>query len=161
MSELFTSVDVDAPVETVWTVLTDFDDFPEWNPFMRIAGRPSEGARLSVELRPPGKRATTFRPTVTHVDHGRELRWLGHLFVPGLYDGEHRFRLEDLGDGRTRFTQSETFGGLLVRPVDRLFGDATRRGFESMNEALKARAESLAAEQMLDARVVGDDAPPV
>jgi hypothetical protein len=28
---------------------------------------------------------------------GRELAWLGGLFVPGLFDGRHRFALEDIG----------------------------------------------------------------
>jgi hypothetical protein len=146
MSELSTSVEIDAPTETVWTVLTAFDTYPEWNPFMEIIGRASEGARLTVELRPPGKRATAFRPTVTRVDEGREFRWLGHLFVAGLYDGEHRFELEALEGGRTRFTQAETFGGLLVGPINRWLGESTRKGFEEMNEALKARAESLASD---------------
>jgi hypothetical protein len=161
VNELSTSVEIDAPGDVVWDVLTDFDAYDEWNPFMRIAGRPVEGARLTVELRPPGKRAATFRPTVTRVDHGRDFAWLGHLFVTGLYDGEHRFRLEDVGDGRTRLVHAETFEGLLVRPINGWLGDATRRGFESMNEALKMRAESLAAESTLDADVAGDDAAAV
>ncbi|MFB6155940.1 MAG: SRPBCC family protein [Haloferacaceae archaeon] len=151
MNELSTSVDIDAPSDVVWDVLTDFDEYGEWNPFALVAGRPTEGARLTVELRPPGKRATTFRPTVTRVDPGEELRWRGHLFVRGLYDGEHRFSLEALDDGRTRFVQSETFEGLLVGPINRWLGDATREGFEAMNEALRARAESRAGTSAGDA----------
>ena len=146
MSELATSVDVDAPPERVWTVLTDFDSYPEWNPTMRIRGRPNLGAHLDVELRLPDARPQAFRPTVTRVDRPHELRWLGHLFVPGLYDGEHRFRVEDLGDGRSRFHHGEAFSGVLVGPVNRLLGSRVRRGFEAMNEALKARAETLERE---------------
>jgi hypothetical protein len=161
VNELSTSVEIDAPTDAVWTVLTNFDAYPEWNPVMQVAGRPTEGARLTVELRLPGKRATTFRPTVTRVTEQRELRWLGHLLVAGLYDGDHRFELEPLADGRTRFTQAETFGGLLAGPINRWLGDATREGFERMNAALKARAESLASERVADVEVrsetSGDD----
>jgi hypothetical protein len=141
--ELSTSVHVDAPPETVWRVLTHFDEYPEWNPFLRVVGRANAGAHLSVEVRPPGRRPATFRPTVTHVDHGTELRWLGHLGVPGVYDGEHRFRVA-AEDGGTRFTQSERFEGVLVGVVNRWFGmgPATEAGFEAMNAALKERAES-------------------
>jgi hypothetical protein len=144
--ELSTAVYIDAPPETVWRVLTDFEDYPEWNPFLRVLGRANEGAHLSVELRPPGRRTVTFRPTVTRVERGREFRWLGHLGVPGLYDGEHRFRVEADGDG-TRFTQSERFDGLLVGVVNRWLGmgPATEAGFEAMNDALKTRAEAAAA----------------
>lgn len=144
MRELTTDIDIDAPPETVWRVLADFDHYPAWNPFMRVLGRPNRGARLVVDLSPPGARQTRFRPTVTHVERGRELRWRGHLFVTGLYDGEHRFRIESREDGGSRFVQAESFSGLLVGPINRFVGDATRRGFEAMNAALKTRAESLA-----------------
>ena len=141
--ELVTEIDVDATPERVWAVLTDFDRYDEWNPFMRVVGRANEGARLDVELRPPGGRAVRFRPTVTHAERGRELRWLGHLYVVGLYDGEHRFTLEPLDGGRTRFVHAESFGGVLAGIVNRVVGESTERGFRAMNEALKARVESL------------------
>ncbi len=63
-----------------------------------------------------------------------------HLFIPGLFDGEHSFTIEAVGENRIRFTQREIFTGLLVP----LFAPAliwARRGFEEMNQALKAQAE--------------------
>ncbi|MGM0590830.1 MAG: SRPBCC family protein [Halobacteriota archaeon] len=143
MPELTTTIDIDAPPERVWAVLVDFDDYPEWNPFMRVMGRPNLGADLVVELRPPGMRRSRFRPRVTSVDRGHELRWLGHLGVAGLFDGDHRFVVDERPDGGTRFTQSETFGGVLSGPVFRWLATATERGFREMNEALKQRAESM------------------
>lgn len=145
MRELSTTIDIDAPPEAVWAVLTDFDHYPEWNPFMRVVGRANEGARLVVDLTPPGGRGFQFRPTVTRVDHGREFRWLGHLFVPGLYDGEHRFTLA-AHDGGTRLTHAESFGGVLAGLVNRFVGEDTERGFEAMNAALKERVESRGAQ---------------
>jgi len=38
---------------------------------------------------PPGDACVTFKPVVKRVDLNRELRWLGRLIVPGLFDGEH------------------------------------------------------------------------
>ena len=141
--ELSTTVEIDAPPEAVWTVLTDFDRYDEWNPFMRVHGRPNLGARLLVELTPPGRRTARFRPTVLVVDRAREFRWLGHLAVPGVFDGEHRFALEPLDGGvRTRFVHSESFSGLLAGGLLRLAGEATGDGFRAMNDALKARVES-------------------
>jgi hypothetical protein len=35
----------------------------------------------------------TFRPTVLNAETNRELRWLGHLLAPGLFDGEHSFTI--------------------------------------------------------------------
>jgi hypothetical protein len=83
----------------------------------------------------------TFKPTVIEAEPDRELRWLGRLLLPGLFDGEHTLRIEPAGDGHVRFLQSERFNGVLVA----LFGkglEQTRQGFEQMNEALKRRAEA-------------------
>ncbi|MDS0297430.1 SRPBCC domain-containing protein [Halogeometricum sp. S1BR25-6] len=142
MKEILTSIEIAATPERVWTVLTDFEAYDEWNPFARIAGKPNVGAHPQVRLTPPDGRAMTFRPEVTVVEPDRELRWLGHLYVPGLFDGEHRFVLEPLdGGARTRFVHAETFGGVLAGPLLRMVGDDTQAGFEAMNGALKRRAE--------------------
>jgi hypothetical protein len=88
MRELRTEIEIAAPPERVWQVLSDFDAYSEWNPFIRsIVGDAEVGSRLSVRLEPPGARGMTFKPTVRAVAPPRELRWLGRLFVPGLFDG--------------------------------------------------------------------------
>ena len=47
--------EIDASPEDVWQVLTDFDAYPEWNPFIRsIQGNPEVGSRLSI---PSSRRA--------------------------------------------------------------------------------------------------------
>ncbi|KAB1185074.1 MULTISPECIES: SRPBCC domain-containing protein [Haloferax] len=142
MDELTTSIDIDAPAETVWQVLVDFERYPEWNDYTRIDGEAVAGTTLAVAPGPQAGRMPTFKPTVLRADDG-ELRWRGHLFVRGLFDGEHRFVVEDLGDGRSRLTQAETFTGILVWPINRLFGDDTERNFHAVNQALKTRAESM------------------
>lgn len=141
MRELHTEIDIAAPPERVWDVLTDFGAYPEWNPFIRsIDGEPRVGSRLKLRIQPPGARAMTFRPTVRAAEPARELRWLGRLVLPRLVDGEHRLALEPLEGGRTRFIQSERFSGLLVVLLTKTL-TATERGFEQMNEALKRRVE--------------------
>jgi hypothetical protein len=71
----------------------------------------------------------------------RELRWKGKLFLPGLFDGEHYFKLEARPGGGTTFHQGETFGGLLVPLFRRSLDGATKQGFVAMNEAVKREAE--------------------
>jgi hypothetical protein len=143
MKEVHTEIEIDAPAERVWRVLTDFAAYPEWNPFVRrVEGEVKVGARLRVSIEPPGGRGMSFCPAVLVADADRELRWLGHLWAPGLFDGEHSFVIESLGGGRVRFIQRERFGGLLVPVFSKMLDGATRRGFEEMNRALKLRCES-------------------
>jgi hypothetical protein len=143
--ELRHEIEIDAPPERVWAVVTDFAAYPGWNPFIRqISGELREGARLEVRIEPPGARATTFKPTVRTVEANRELRWLGRLLVPGIVDGEHSLRIEPLEGGRSRFVQSERFSGVLVGFLKGTLAK-TEAGFEQMNAELKARAEQASA----------------
>lgn len=129
----------------MWAVVTDFAAYPEWNPFIRsISGELHEGAKLEVRIEPPGARAMTFKPTLRAVEVSRELRWLGRLLLPGVFDGEHSLRIEPLGNGRSRLVQSETFSGLLVGFFKGTLAK-TEAGFEQMNTALKTRVEQTSA----------------
>jgi len=145
MKELRTEIEIQASNQRVWQLLTDFASFPQWNPFIRQAnGEVKVGAGLVIHLQPSGASGMTFKPIVLKVEPDRELRWLGHLLMPGLFDGEHTFTIETLEANRVRFTQREVFTGLLVPLFARSLNTDTQRGFEEMNQALKSRAEQTA-----------------
>ncbi len=131
---LSAAIEIEARAERVWDVLTDFAAYPQWNPFIRqVTGTLATGARLAVRITPPGGRGMTFRPTVLAATPDRELRWLGRTLVPGLFDGEHSFRLEPLGADRVRLVQAERFSGLLVPVLGGMLGN-TERGSQAMNQ---------------------------
>jgi hypothetical protein len=138
---LATAVDIDAAAAAIWRVLVDFAAYPEWNPFIRrIEGEPRVGTRLQVTVQPGDRRPMTFKPTILVAEPERELRWLGRVLLPGVFDGEHTFVIEPK-QGGCRLRHEESFRGLLVP----LFGGMlveTERGFTAMNEALKRRVEA-------------------
>jgi hypothetical protein len=137
--ELRTEIDIEAPPAQVWAHLVDLPAYAAWNPFITsAAGSAVVGQRLSLRLQPPGGRGITIRPTVTEASEGTALEWLGHLGVPGVFDGRHRFDLLAV-DGGTRVVQRESFGGVLVRPLRGSLDRHTRAGFEAMNAALRDR----------------------
>lgn len=110
---------------------------------LEIDGEATEGERLEVTIAYKNTRPMTFRPNVLVADEPTEFRWQGRLFVPKLYDGEHRFVLTPLDDGeRTRLIHAETFRGALVSFINRRIGGDVEAGFKQMNEALKQRVES-------------------
>jgi hypothetical protein len=140
--QLRTEIDIHATPDRVWQVLTDFDAYHEWNPFMtRASGTPAKGERLTIHMRPEGGRAMTFRPTVREAVPGRRLCWLGHLLMPGIFDGEHSFTIEPLDGGGVRLVQQEDYRGALVPLLARSLDRQTLPAFQRMNEALKQRAE--------------------
>lgn len=83
-----------------------------------------------------------FAPMVKSAEPGEELRWLGRLWIPGLLDGDHSFRIEEAGEGHVHLMQSETFRGVLAPFLPSSLIERTRQGFEDMNRALKERVES-------------------
>jgi hypothetical protein len=142
MHRIETQIEINAPAERVWSLLMDFPSYPRWNPFIRsIEGNPVVGQSLNVLIQPLGSKAMRFRPTVLKVEPNREFRWKGKLLVPGLFDGEHYFKLEPKPGGGLVFRQGEVFSGLLVPLLRRSLDGATRQGFIAMNEALRQEAE--------------------
>jgi hypothetical protein len=132
-------IDIEAAPAEVWRHLVDLAAYTAWNPFIPAAsGVPEVGQRLSIRLQPPGGRGITIRPTVTAVAPAEVFEWLGHLVVPGLFDGRHRFELTPTPSG-THLVQRESFGGLLVRLLRRSLDGGTHAGFEAMNAALRRR----------------------
>jgi hypothetical protein len=143
MNLIHTEIDVHAPVERVWQVLTDFVSYPKWNPFIRaIKGDLKAGAHLEMTSQFFNAKMMKFRSKVLRVEPNRELRWLGHFLLPHVFDGEHYFLLEPLGRDQTRLVHDEIFSGLLVPCFGKRLNRETRLGFEEMNRALKTRAEN-------------------
>jgi hypothetical protein len=140
-----TTIDIAAPVETVWRTLRDFANYPQWSRFiLSIEGDAQRGAHIVVRL-DDGAGVMRMRPKIVTCDENVELRWRGILGASFLFAGEHSFRLEALPNGATRFTQSETFEGILVPLFWKRLDKQTRRAFHSFNEALRKRVETAAA----------------
>ncbi|HEV3470035.1 MAG TPA: SRPBCC domain-containing protein [Pyrinomonadaceae bacterium] len=141
MREIQTEIEINAAPEEVWRVLTDFGAYPEWNPFVKsVSGEPREGGRLEIFVQVPEGPGMRFKPKVLRAEPARELRWVGSLAVPGLFNGEHFFKLEPAGPGRTRFVHGERFTGLMIPFMGGVLRK-THRGYLLMNDALKARVE--------------------
>ncbi|MEL6720409.1 MAG: SRPBCC domain-containing protein [Bacteroidota bacterium] len=135
--ELKTSIKIEATPEQVWQQLLDFESYSEWNPFItEISGSAVVGERIKINAG-----GMKFTPVVLANRKNEEFRWLGSLLFKGLFDGEHRFLLEEDQTGNTILHHSEKFKGLLVPVFKKKLLQDTKENFQKMNEALKKRAE--------------------
>lgn len=140
--ELESRITIHSSPEEIWAVLTDFDTYPEWNPFIKkIQGVLREGSRLTISMEPPGSFGMNIKPVLLMVNPESELRWLGHFLFPGLLDGEHVFTIQAKGDDTCIFIQREYFSGLLLPLMEKMMMKSTGEGFIQMNEALRDRVE--------------------
>jgi hypothetical protein len=146
--EIATEIEIDAPPARVWSVLTDFSSYPEWNTFLRwVEGRIAEGERIyfCFEL----LRGFRFKvnATILNVVPEKALRWAGVFLTARLFRAEHYFELIPSPGARTRFSHGEIFTGHLLPLAWIVLGTSGRRAYEDMNRELKRRAESSVAQR--------------
>ena len=134
-----TNVRIEAPVSTVWRVLTDVEAYPEWNPEVLLHTPPAPGRRVRMTVRLFG-RALTVPVRMLAVEPERELCWRGG--PRGLMTGTHYFRLEPDGDAATRVTHGERFEGLAVPLLWPFLRRELHAFYERINAVLKSRCES-------------------
>lgn len=137
-SDILTTIEINAPPASVWSVLADPDDYPAWNPMIAgLNGLLVKGAVIE-NIEGYGDDRTIIWPRILVADKDRELRWRGHLWgLPGVLIGEHYFLLRATPRG-TLFTQGERFHGVLLWVFD---PRDLVPSFEAMNVALAVRAE--------------------
>lgn len=144
MQQIHSSIDIDAPAALVWAILTDFDSYQRWNPYIRaVVGKPSTGNALGMALQRQSHTIAASSSVLTLVREPRELRWRRRYLAPGVFTTEHRFRIELLPAGGVRFHQTALIKGLFASLLGRGARRTAEEGFHAMNHALKVRAERM------------------
>ena len=143
MKEVYSEIQIKASASVVWGILTDFEKFGEWNPFIKeISGTLKEGSELRIFIEPPNSKGMEFKPTLKKVETEKKIQWLGKIWIPKLFDGEHSWTINQIDDNTVLFIQKERFTGIFVPFFSKLLKN-TKSGFEMMNQNLKQRAEEM------------------
>jgi hypothetical protein len=132
------AVDIQAPAEVVWSLLTDAGGFARWNSTVTgIEGHIREGERLRLHV--PGT-SRTFRPRVSGVVPARRMIW-SDGFAP-LFKGVRIFVLKSRDNGSADFVMAERFSGIVFALTKRMLPDF-RPIFEASANDLKREAERI------------------
>jgi hypothetical protein len=136
-------IEIDAPPDDVFDILTDLDRYAEWNPFTpRIDSTLELGAPVDMRVRLfEGRRLLRQVEYVTVVNRPTQLCWGANIPLRSLVRADRCQTLEPLPGDRTRYICSDQFSGWLTPIVMRYFGPAVKRGFEDCAFALKQHAE--------------------
>jgi len=139
------SVEIDAPAELVWAVLTDFGRYPDWNPFnVGMKTTFEMGAPVFMDVALVGNRTQRQTEYITALEPGRKVCWSMNRPPAWLIGATRCQILVALDAGRTRYTSNDAITGVLAPVVMLVYGRAMQRGFESVCTALKQRAERMA-----------------
>lgn len=105
---------------------------------MSVQGAIKEGEKLNVTLHKPNGEVVHIDPHVMRIIPLQELTWGGG--IKGIFHGKHTFLLEETDRGYTKLVQKESFTGFATPFAS---PDSIEEGYSLMNQALKARAESI------------------
>ncbi len=142
-----TEIEIDAPIDVVWHVLTDLARYPEWNPFtvqMDSSLKLGAPVRMRVAMRENWKLRQTEYVSAYEVQ--RKLCWKMKTLPAFVLGAERCQHLQALEGQRTHYVNADEFRGLLTPLVMMIFGRDVERGFQGVAEALKHRAEQVQAE---------------
>ncbi|WP_301101593.1 SDR family NAD(P)-dependent oxidoreductase [Propionivibrio sp.] len=144
MKQIYTEILINAPPAAIWRVLTDFKNYPSWNPYeILMEGDIEEGKSFRGIVQFPEAWKTRHRCRTLRLLPEKEWIYQSHyLNIPGIMDGEYILQLEEEGPNRTRFIQKQNIQGLLVPLVWKWWsGDLISIGLGMMNHALKSVVE--------------------
>ncbi|WP_066403603.1 SRPBCC domain-containing protein [Aliarcobacter cryaerophilus] len=135
-----TKINIESNTKSIWQELINFEEYKNWNPAIyEVSGVLNEGEILKIVVKINGS-TMVFKPKILKYKENIELRWLGKLFIPKIFDGEHYFLIKENSDETCTFIQGEKFCGVLIPFFKKMILD-TKKNFEAMNEELKKRVE--------------------
>lgn len=142
MREIKSEIQISAPASKVWSVITDFNSWKAWNPIVnQVSGNAALGSKLRVTMKgKDGKDGGSYEPVILDFQSPSYLRWRGKMMAGFLMTNDKIFELKEV-NGRTHLVQKETFSGLMVPLFWGKMEKWVPSMLESMNKALKAKAE--------------------
>lgn len=145
MKELRTEIDIAAPTTKVWSILTDFNNWKEWNPIVNDAsGVASRDSKLSITMVSDegkgGKDGPKYMPVVTNTEEPKYFRWRAKMLGGILFTNDKVFELEEIDTG-TRLIHKELYSGIMATLFWNKLNSAVPSMLSSMNGALKNIAE--------------------
>jgi len=141
------TVDVQAPADVVWEVLTDFARYGEWNPFVvecQTALKPGAPIEMAVALKNKPQHVVEV---IREVSPGRGFSYSMKPVPGGALSSLRSHAIEPAGAGRSRYISHFELRGWLRHLVLALFRKNLEEGFAGMAAAIKRRAEQLQAQR--------------
>lgn len=145
MLKIVEEIEIHATAERVFEIMTDFESYASWNPWVTEAHGSSarEGDELWV-IADLGRFRQKVRHRILVHRPNVEFRWCDVGWFTALAYGQRARFVEPTPRG-VRYRVELMVSGVGAGLVDLVLGKALRRGLEAETAALKARAESIVA----------------
>lgn len=135
-------IEISAPVEKVWSVLSDFNRWQEWNPlYVESKGNLAVGEILHFSVALPGMKPHRGNATVVALEPNKSIQYQ-IVSGGGLIKGTRYIEIVEVEPGLCTVANGEVMGGLLAPVLFKFLGERIRQGLEGMNVALKSIVEN-------------------
>lgn len=143
MRELRTVIQISAPIERVWQVLTDFEKWKDWNPMVnQVSGSASVRSSLKITMcGSDGKKSMQYKATVLEANPPKNFRWRAIMISGFMFTNDRVFELSEKNGG-TELVNAEQFSGLMVPLFWGKMSLFVVPMLEKMNKALKDKLEA-------------------
>jgi hypothetical protein len=147
MATYDTTFEIEAPAAHVWSALTDFSSYDEWNTFLpALSGDARVGGTLAIALvLGEGTKLMKVTAKVLKFEPERCFTWQGNLGADFLFKGFRQFTLEPLGSDKTEVRHLEVMTGLIAPVFHAAKKEGVAAHHHGFNACLKQRAEQLAS----------------
>lgn len=140
MKQYHTSIKINGTLNDVWEELTNFKNYPNWNPTVgKLEGEMKEGKKISTYIVPL---KGTYFPVLISYSENQELLWKGTPGAKFLMAAKHYYRLKAISETQTELQHGEYFTGVFSYFLSKTFFANMRAAFEQHNILLKKRVEN-------------------
>ncbi|MFK7826978.1 MAG: SRPBCC family protein [Oligoflexales bacterium] len=143
MKKVQTEIEISAPPEDVWKVLSNIDDWQNWSPVInKSQGTAALGSKVVITMcsKEEGKDGPKYSPVITKFDEPKSLHWRATMMAGIIFTNDKHIDLEKTDSG-TRVIHKELFSGIMAAMMGSHMEDGVPPILNKMNEALKQKVE--------------------
>lgn len=143
MKAIETSIVIRASADRVWMILTDLDNYMNWNPFIVFArGNLVTGQQLQLRRATDMTNIPRYGMIIEIDADDHRLSWTTGGIISRFLKTDYSFTVERIDTETVRFIQRETLSGLIPIILRRGRWNNRQSYMEAMNKALKRVAEN-------------------
>ncbi|OUS00595.1 hypothetical protein A9Q81_10440 [Gammaproteobacteria bacterium 42_54_T18] len=142
MKGIKTEITINAPKEKIWALLSDLDNYQNWNNIItnvKSSLQVDRGFRFKIDI---FGQAVPMTAKVHRADENQYLGWGNDYqsWVKMILAAHHYFEIIEISESQCKFVHAEQFYGVVpfvLWPIINKMG----KSYERFNESLKSEAE--------------------
>jgi len=142
MKKFRTEILIEAPVDHVWRLLMDFQNYWHWNthlPYWEGKAKPGSNLYITSFL---NEKPVRFAAQITEIEENSRFSFIEVVATPVIFKADHLIELHAVSPTSCRVVQQESLQGLLMRLVWKKWLHKALRCYGQMNRDLKIIAEN-------------------